>query len=448
MGLTGLEIFKKLPQTNCGDCGFPTCLAFAMRLAAGQEELEKCPHVSEEAKAELSDASAPPIRKVTIGVGDTAFTVGEEQVLFRHDKTFYNPTAFAVLISDDEDEAAVNTKLEQVNKNRFERIAQLLRANAVAVRCSSGDSGKFKTFVERIKGATDLPLILMGEADVLGAALEVCADTKPLLYAATEANIDAMVALAKDKAVPLVVQSETLDGLAALTEKAEAAGVKDLVLEPASRSLSENLRDLTLIRRAALKQKFKPLGYPTIALPALETQDSYQEAMRAAVYLMKYGSIVVLSSLEQWKAMSLFTLRQNIFTDPQQPMQVESKIYNINGADADSPVLITTNFSLTYFIVSGEIEASKKPAWLVVMDSDGLSVLTGWAAGKFVPERIAAFIKKAGVKDMVSHNKLIIPGYVAQISGELEEELGGDWEVIVGVREAGDLPAYLKSLAG
>lgn len=447
MALTGLEIFKKLPQTNCGDCSYPTCLAFAMRLAAGQEQLEKCPHVSDEAKAELSDASAPPIRKVTIGSGEMAFNVGEEQVMFRHDKTFYNPTALAVMIEDGEDSASVDAKLDQVNKNRFERVGQLLRANAVALRCVSGDAVKFTELVKKVKDDTDLPLILMADAQTLALALEVCAADKPMLYAATESNADAMATLAKDNGCPLVVQSEDLDNLASLSEKIAAAGVKDIVLEPASRKLSDNLRDMTQIRRAALKQKFKPFGYPTLAVPAIETQDDYQEVMRAGIYVMKYGSIVILKSLEPWKALSLFTLRQNIFTDPQQPMQVEQKIYSLNGADENSPVLITTNFSLTYFIVSGEIESSKKPAWLVVMDSDGLSVLTAWAAGKFVPERIAAYIKKSGLADMVKHRKLIIPGYVAQISGELEEELGGEWEVVVGVREAGDIPAYLRGMA-
>lgn len=445
MALTGLDIYKMLPKTNCGECGFPTCLAFAMRLAAGQAELDACPHVSEEAKAKLSEASAPPIRLVTVGVGDKAFKVGEEQVLFRHEKTFYNPCGFALLIEDSMSDKEAKAKIDQVKSSQFERIAQLLRADLVALKNSSGDASKFAALVKKISDSTDFPLILMSEkAEALKAALAHCADKKPLLYAAKKDNYESFASLAKENNCPLVVSDESIEGLVELSDKISGLGVKDLVLDPSSRKPSTTVRDFVYIRRSALRQKLRSLGYPVIAFPAEESKDSLEEAVLAAVYVIKYGGIIVLKSLEPWKALPLFVLRQNIYTDPQQPMQVEEKVYAINSPNETSPVLITTNFSLTYFIVSGEVEASKVPAWLCIMDVEGLSVLTAWAAGKFVPEKIAPFIKKSGIQDKVKHRTLIIPGYIAQISGELEDEMGDNWKVQVGTREAGDIPVFLK----
>jgi acetyl-CoA decarbonylase/synthase complex subunit gamma len=445
VALSGLDIYKKLPKTNCGECGFPTCLAFGMRLAAGQAQLDSCPYVSEEVKSELSEASAPPIRLVTIGKGDKVFKVGEEQVLFRHEKTFYNPPGLAVLIEDTASDAVINEKLKQAKESQFERVSQILRANLVAVKNSSGDAVKFADAVKKVKDGIDFPLILISDsAEAIKAALEISKDDKPLIYAANKDNFEVMAELAKEYNAPLAVKgSGSLEELAQLVEKITALGVKDIVLDSGARVLNETLRDLVYIRRSALKQKFRPLGYPTITFPCEEVEDDYLEAAFAGIYIMKYGGIVVLSSLEPWKVLPLAVLRQNIYTDPQQPMQVDEKIYPINNPDENSPVLITTNFSLTYFIVSAEIEASRVPTWLCVMNVEGLSVLTAWAAGKFVPEKIAPFVKKCGIEEKVKHRKILIPGYIAQISGELQDELA-DWEVMVGTREAADLPAFLK----
>ncbi|MBC7252396.1 MAG: acetyl-CoA decarbonylase/synthase complex subunit gamma [Actinobacteria bacterium] len=447
MGLSGLDIFKKLPKTNCKECGFPTCLAFAMKLAAGQANLDDCPYVTDEVRAELAEAAAPPIRGVTVGVGEEAFKVGEELVLFRHEKTFFNPAVLGVLVSDDMDEARVDELLKQAKECVHERVGVILKVGTVAVKCASGDAGKFKALVEKVKGATSKPLILMAEdVEVMKAALEVAADSRPLLYAATEANVEAMGALAKEKDLPLAVKAADLDKLAELSEKLTGMGLKDLVLDPSPRAPRETFKDLVAIRRAALNQKFAPFGFPTITFPCEETDDELYETVLAAMYICKYGGIVILSHAEQWRMYPLLVLTLNIYTDPQRPMAVDSKFYEIGNPDENSPVLVTTNFSLTYFIVSGEIEGSKIPAWLGVVDVDGQSVLTAWAAGKFVPETIAKFINTSGIADKVKHRKLIIPGYVAQISGELEEELP-DWEIVIGTREAADLPAFLRQFS-
>ena len=443
MALTGLDIYKKLPQTNCGECGVPTCLAFAMKLAGGQAELTACPHVSEEVKEQLTEAAAPPIRIVTVGRGDKEFKVGGETVLYRHDKTFLNPPGFGVLVEADSDDAAIEAKVKQVSGMSFERVGQVLEANLIAIKAGS-DSSRFAEVVKKVSGISDLPLMLMSnDAAAMKTAIEPVAEARPLICAATKDNYEDMASLAKEKSCPLVVSdSGGLTALAELVEKVTALGVKDIVLDPRADAGFDTLKNLTFARRAALKKKFRPLGYPVITWPCDE-EDEMLEAVLASVHVAKYGGIVIFNSLEPWKALPLLVLRQNIYTDPQRPLTVDQGIYEIGSPDENSPVLVTTNFSLTYFIVSSEVESSKVSSWLCIMDSEGLSVLTAWAAGKFVPERIASFISKSGIADKVKHNKLVIPGFVAQIKGELEEELS-DWDILVGPREATDIPPYLK----
>ncbi len=447
MGLSGLDIFKKLPKTNCGECKFPTCLAFAMKLAGGQASLDDCPYVTDEVRAELAESSAPPIRGVSVGVGDDAFKVGEELVMFRHEKTFFNPSVFAVLVSDDMDDGQVESLVKQAVDCEHERVGVILKVGAVAVKSASGDAGKFAALVGKVKGLTAKPLLLMSEdAAVMAAGVDAAGDCKPLICAATEANVDAMGALAVEKNLPLVVRSADLEKLAELSDKLTGMGVKDLVLDPAPRAPKESFTDMVALRRAALKDKNKSFGYPTITFPCEESSDELYETTLAAMYVCKYGGIVVLSHVEQWRMYPLLVLALNVYTDPQRPMAVDSKFYEIGSPDENSPVLVTSNFSLTYFIVSGEVEGSKIPAWLGIVDTDGQSVLTAWAAGKFVPETIAKFINTSGIADKVKHRKIIIPGYVAQISGELDEELP-DWEIVIGTREAADLPAFLRQFS-
>ncbi len=443
MALTGLDIYKKLPQTNCGECGVPTCLAFAMKLAGGQAELAACPHVTEEVIAALEEASAPPVRIVTVGRGEKEFKIGGETVLYRHEKTFVNPPGFGVLIETNSDDAEIEAKVKQADELSFERVGQVLRANLVAIKADS-DSSRFVEVVKKVNEITDLPLMLISEdVETMREVIGLVAEKRPLICAATKDNYEAMANMAKEKSCPLVVkESGGLSSLAELVEKITELGVKDIVLDPHADAGADTLKNLTFIRRAALKQKFRPLGYPVITWPSDE-EDDMLEAILAAVHVSKYGGVIILKSLEPWKILPLLVLRQNIYTDPQRPLTVEQGIYEIGSPDQNSPVLITTNFSLTYFIVSSEVESSKVPSWLCIMDSEGLSVLTAWAAGKFVPDRIASFFNKSGIDEKVKHKKLVIPGFVAQIKGELEEEIP-DWEIVVGPREATDIPAFLK----
>ncbi len=445
MGLTGIQIFKMLPKTNCKECGQPTCLAFAMALAAGKAELEKCPYVSDEAKAVLAEASAPPIRPVKIGDGERGFTIGGETCMFRHEKTFVNKPGLAIFVTDTMPDEEIDQKIDNFMKYRYERVGVLLKADMFAVKNESGDADKFKALVEKINGKTDATFTLMSDStDALSAAIGVLGDNKPLIYAATKDNWEEMAELAKSTGVPLAVKAENLDEAAELTQKIQEKGVKDMVLDTSSRTLRRAFEDQIFIRRLALQKKFRPLGFSTIAFPNEMTDDPFKEAVIASMFIAKYAGIIVLSEAEPHNLFPLLVARLNIYTDPQRPMMMEQGIYEINDPDENSPVLITTNFSLTYFVAGGEIEASKVPSWLLIMDTEGLSVLTAWAAGKFVGDAMGIFIKKSGITDKVKHRKIIIPGYVAVVSGDLEEELGPEWEVMIGPREAAHLPAYLK----
>ncbi len=444
MALTGVDIFKLLPKTNCKKCGFPTCLAFAMKLAQRQASIDLCPDISEEAKQKLSDAAAPPIRPITFGSGDRAVKMGEETVLFRHDKRFVNPCVLALQIKDTLSEADIHHKIEEALNSEIERVGQRLRIDALALTNDSNDVGKFETAAKIISSkAPDFPVIICTEnPSIAEPVVKLLSNKKPILYGANSENSEAMANLAKTHKVTLGVTANGLDELSGLTEKIKSLGVEDIVIDSGARKAKEILRDNTLIRRAAIKKNYKPLGYPAITFA--QREDTLVEALIGVIGIAKYSSIIVLNSIEKWKNVALFTLRQNLYTDPQVPMQVEQKIYTIGEPVQDSPLLITTNFSLTYFIVSGEIENSKVSTYLAVMDCEGLSVLTAWAAGKFTAGKIAQFIKESGVEDNVKHRELIIPGYVAILSGAIEEKLEG-WKVTVGPREANGIPAFLKS---
>ena len=443
MALTGLDIYKQLPKTNCGECGSPTCLAFAMQLAAKKTSLDKCPHISEEGKATLEGASAPPIKLVTIGTGEKKVEIGNETVLFRHEETFYHETAVAIAVADNLDEEALRASIEKIKRLQFERVGLNIAINLVAIRDTGGDKERFAKVAKRVDEEVGLPLILISEKpEVIEAALQVCGNKRPLIWAADSNNYQDMARLAKDYSCPLTVKGKGLEELSELTQKIASLGVQDLVLDSGARDLPETISDLTQIRRLALKKNYRPLGYP--ALTFASNGPPSQEIARASLYIARYAGIVILEGTEPWQILPLLTWRQNIYTDPQKPIQVEPKVYEVGSVNDKSPVLVTTNFSLTYFTVEGDIEASKVASFVVVVDTEGTSVLTAWAAEKFTAESIAAAVKNQGVEEKVSHRKLILPGFVAVLSGKLEEKLSG-WEILVGPRESAGIPAYLKN---
>ncbi len=454
MALSGLEIYKLLPgsskdpaekaHSNCKECGYPTCLAFAMKLAAKQAELSSCKYISEESKAKLSAAAQPPIRLITLAADGRSAKAGNETVLFRHEKTFYNPAGIFVRVADTLPADAIQRQVQAVADYKVDYVGLPLRLDGVAVEAASGNAAQFGAAVAAASAAM-VPLILVTEDPaIMAEGLAQTGGITPLLCGATADNWEAMAQLAKSAKAPLVVRADTLTGLAELTEKLVAAGVEDLVLDPAARSFAGSLTALTQVRRLALKKNFRPLGYPTIAFPYLGQADAGMEMLLAGQQIAKYAGFVVLSRFEPAEVYPLLVLRANLFTDPQKPIQVEPGVYPINKPTADAPVLVTTNFSITYFAVANEMESSGQPAWLLVADAEGMSVLTAWAAGKFDAEKIAKTVKTTGIAEKVSHRKVVIPGHVAVLMGELEEELP-DWQIKVGPREAVDLPRFLKT---
>jgi acetyl-CoA decarbonylase/synthase complex subunit gamma len=449
MALKGTDVVKKLPdggKKNCRECGFPTCFAFAMKLASGGVSLDKCPYLPADVKAELEEALAPPIKPVTIGSGKNALDIGGEEVVYRHEKTFVHQPGIALLISDKEADAKVDEKLKKIKELQFPWVGLTLKANVLALHFESGDKAKFEALVKKVCEDNDLPMVLMSEdVDVLLSARKICGDRKPLLYPVTKENIDKVIAGIKGSPTPVVVRGHSVEELIPLTTKLKDAGLDEIVLDPIAKNMQEAIRDQTLIRRAALKQNFRPLGYPTIGFPCFIAKDEVREILLAAMFVIKYPGIIVLSDFDQYSLLPLLVQRLNIYTDPRMPMSVEQKVYEIGEPNDESPVLITSNWALTYFIVASEIEGSKVSSWLCVKDTEGLGVLTGWAAGKFSGDSIGPFIKKSGIEDRVKHRRLVIPGKVARIRGELEEALPG-WEIVVGPREASEIPAYLPSL--
>lgn len=442
MALTGIQIFKLLPKTNCGECKYPTCLAFAMALASGKAELDACPHVAAEARAELSEASAPPIRQLGIGVGEYEVKIGGETVMFRHEKTFFNKPGFAIRITDTMDDEEVKSRFRKVHEFQYERIGTILRPELVALQ-ETGNKERFLNLVRKACGEAYGIILMTNKTGVMKDALEISKEKKPLIYAATKENCEEFGFLAKAFACPLAVKGQGMEGAAELTEKLTAMGLKDLVIDTSTRTVRESFQEQVMIRRAALVGKYKPLGFPTITFPCEMADTLIKETVIASCFVAKYAGIIVLSDFAGESIFPLLLQRLNIYTDPQRPMTTTEGIYPINNPDSTSPVLVTCNFSLTYFIVSGEIENSRVPSWLCIMDTEGLSVMTAWAAGKFVGDGVGAFIKKCGVAEKVDHKKLIIPGYAAAILGDLEDELPG-WEILIGPREAAHLPAYLK----
>ncbi len=441
MALTGLQIYKLLPKTNCKKCGFPTCLAFAMALAQKKVELAKCPDVSDEAKAELEGASAPPIRLASIGPKDQTLEIGNETILFRHEQTFFHPAGLAVRIDSADPER--KAKCEAVKKMDFMRVGMQKWVELVALQDTSPDASSFAEAAKEAREVSGRPLILMTEdPEKMKAAATPLKDDRPLLYGATAANAEAMAAVAKELGCALGVKAKDLDEAAELTQTIKKAGVEDMVVDPGSKDAREALNDFTQMRRLAIKKNFRPLGYPPIYFAREEDRDLH--LAEATTAMAKYAGIVVMDQPYAEQALALITLRLNVYTDPQKPIQVEPKVYPVGEPKEDSPILLTTNFSLTYFTVESEVEASRVPSYILVPDTEGMSVLTAFAADKLTAEGVAKFIKEINLEGMVKHKKLIIPGYVAVMSGALQEESG--WEIMVGPREASAIPAYLKTV--
>ncbi len=440
MGMTAIEIYKMLPKTNCGECGFPTCLAFAMQLANLKVELSDCPHVSDDAHAALGAASAPPIKLVTLGDGDLKMEIGDEKVLYRHEKTFYHAPPLVGIVEDGWDEDTIRAKATSVKDLVFDRVGRQEGMNAVAIWHTSGDMA---ATAKLAKEASGMPVVLVGsdEGAVRGALGAVGGD-KPLIVSSETSSNATMVALAKEHGCPVAVGSDGgLEGLSDEVKAAKDAGVEHIVMLMHGK-LGDLFNDLIAVRRLAINKGFRELGYP--AMTIIEAEDDIESVLEASVLLMKYSSIVLMRNYSPELILPMVTLRLNIYTDPQKPIQVKPGIYNVGQPGPESPFMLTSNFSLTYFSVEGDVDKSKVASRILVIDTEGLSVLTAFAAGKMEPDKMAAAIEESGIEGMVDHKRLIIPGMIARASGKLGELTG--WEIVVGPRESSGIPRFLKDL--
>lgn len=442
MALSGLDIYKLLPKTNCKDCGFATCLAMAMALAQKKISLDKCPHVTAEASAALESASQPPIKLVTIGAGEAKFEVGNETVMYRHEQKFYHPAAIGFLVEDSMSEEEIDKTVAKINALKFERVGQRIGANLMCVKNSSGYRNKFLTAVSIVDAVSNMSIALYSDnAQSMQEAVKLCGEKRPLIICGEKAPLDAFIKLAVENNLPLAVTCAGCEEAAEATAKARAGGVEEIVINLKEKSLSKRIQGFTYIRRGALKSNFRPFGYPIMAFT--ESDDPDMELAEALSYMAKYAGIVVMKNTDKEFVYPILVARQDIYQDPQKPVQVEPRIYEIGKVTEDSPVLVTTNFSITYFTVAAEVESSKVPTYVICCDAEGMSVLTAWAAEKFTAEQITEMLKKCGIEDMISHRTLTIPGYVAVLSGKLEEVSG--WDISVGPREASGIINYLKN---
>jgi len=441
MALTGLQINKLLPGTNCKECGSSTCLAFAMKMASKKAEIAQCPYASDEAKKTLGAAAEPPVKTVALGP-QGALKLGGETVLYRHEKTFVSPTAVAVAVDASRDPQALDQELARIASYRLERVGQVFQVDMVAVVQGKATADAFAAAAKKAFDLTRRPLVLKGnDAASLLKAAQAVQGARCVLSAADGSSAAELMKGARETGHALAVTGSDLDAVAALAGRMREGGFQDLVLQFPETGLKGAFLANTVARRAALLDGLKNLGYPSLRFLSGPLMDT---GLGAAVEIAKYGGIVVLPCFDPALLSPLLTLRLNLYTDPQKPVQVEPKVYAVGEPMRSSPVFVTTNFSLTYFIVTGEIENAGLSAHLVVPECEGMSVLTAWAAGKFNGTRIARFIKETGFENEVDTRRIIIPGYVSTISGELEESLPG-WKVLVGPQEASDIESFART---
>ncbi|MFW6137690.1 MAG: acetyl-CoA decarbonylase/synthase complex subunit gamma [Spirochaetota bacterium] len=442
MPLTGMQIYKLLPKTNCKECGFPTCMAFAMQVAAKQKAVTDCPHLSEEAKEELAEASAPPMRLVTIGPEQKQFQLGQETVMFRHEEKFHRPCGIAVKISGDLSDDQANSKVEKINNSVFVRIGEEIHPQLCAVEIDGCEDPAAR--VKSIDEKSSFPLVVMGkDAGKMKEACQAVQSSRPLVYKADASNIDQFAEIASSANLPLAVAGKNLEELADLTQSAKDKGVEDLLLCFDISSPAQTLRDLTTARRACLKKGFRALGFPTVV--EINADSPENETLYGAMFAAKYAGIVIIEGGEPWELLPILAIIQNVYTDPQVPNTVEAKLYEVGNPDEDSPVMFTTNFSLTYFSVQSEVERSKVPAYISVVDTEGLGVLNAYAGDKISAEKIVKTLQQQKVAEKVKHRKLIIPGLVPVFRAEIEDT--SEWkEVIIGPESAREIPGFLTSV--
>ncbi len=455
-----LQVYKYLPGTNSGKCGETTCMAFAARLIDRSRKPEECPFLLEdefkEKYLELVDLLAPEIREVTIGVGEKARTIGGDDVLYRHQLTFFNQPPFAYDVTDTMSESDLVERVKKIQDYRKFYVGSFLTLDMIAVRSVSGDPEKFSSTVKKVLETTDLPLVLCSfQPDVMRAGLEVSADQNPLVYAATESNWQDFARLALEFKVPITLSSPSLDKLKSLAVTFQEMGLKDLVLDPVThptgRGLQESFRRFLELRRAGIKEGQKDIAFPLMALPITSwlvhkdpLEASYWEAVLTTIFTVRYGDIMILHSLEPYSLLPELHIRDTIYTDPRTPVKVEPGVREIGTPDGDSPVFVTTNFALTYYTVESDLSSNKISCYLAAVDTEGIGVEAAVAGGQLTAAKIKDTFENAGFnfEEKTNHKTLVLPGLAARLQGDVEDTTG--LGVMVGPPDSGRIPKWLE----
>jgi acetyl-CoA decarbonylase/synthase complex subunit gamma len=457
--LSPIEIYKLLPGTNCKECGETNCMAFAAKLVNREATLEQCSPILEakykDAFEKLWALLKPPVRAVEVGHGEYKVVIGGEYVVYRHEFTYFNPTAVAIDVSDEMPLEEFVSRIKAANDFEFDYIGMKLKLDMVAVRSTSDDPNTFADAVKKASETTELPLMLCTlNPTVMEHGLTAVAESKPLIYAATRGNWKEMSDLALMYKCPIVASAPfDLKLLRSLTKTLLEYGLEDIVLDPGSlpeEGLAETLNNFTMLRWAGINEEDELLGFPLMGTPIMAWADKaedpvineWNEATLAGALIARYADVLVMHNVSGWSLLPQVILRQNLYTDPRKPVSVEPGVRTFGEPDKLSPVLLTTNFALTYYTVFSDIDTSNIDCYLIVVDTEGISVESAIAGRKMTAETVAEAFKTFNIDGIVDHRKLIIPGRAARISGEVEELT--DWDVIVGPMDSSEIPSFLE----
>ena len=457
--LSPIEIYKHLPRTNCKECGETNCMAFAAKLVNREATLQECKPLLDPKQIEtfnrLWALLKPPVKAVEVGVGDYRKKLGGEYVLYRHEFTYFNLPALAIDVTDEMPDGELEARVKVVNELVYEYIGMKLTLDMVAVRCTSNDASKFEAAVKKVAKLTNKPLVLCAlDPAVMEQGLAAAGDKRPLIYAATKTNWKEMADLALMYKCPIVASSpQDLDTLKSISKTLSEYGVEDIVLDPGTQwdeGISKTMDDFTILRWNAINEEEEHLGYPLLGTPivtwAKPTEDhvlnEWNEAMLASVLVTRYSDILILHSVSGWSLLPMIFLRQNLYTDPRKPVSVESGIRKFGEPNDMSPVLLTSNFALTYYTVASDIESMKFNCYLLVVDSEGMSVESAVAGRKMTADTIAETIKTNKLDELVKHRHMVIPGRAARLSGEIQEASG--WTISVGPMDSSGIAKYLE----
>ena len=454
MAVTAMDVYRLLPKTNCAKCGEASCMAFATKLSQKETDIELCTQLSANEADKLADVLAPAVREIMIGKGNKAMMVGGDEVLYRYELTYYNPTPLVIDISDDMDPAEFEERVKKIEGTEFERTGELLTLDAIALRNKSGDASKFKEVAEKLKNSKLALVLCSFDPEAMKAALEVVGDERPLIYGATENNIEEMAALAIEYDCPIALfVPNDLEKMKELSRILRVKGIKDIILDPGTfvnDGIGDTLDNFVMIRRLAVEERDDDFRFPVLGVPAIawlengedDVDTAIKEATIAATLMDKYADMMIIHGTEIWELIPVLTLRQSVYTDPRKPQAVDPGLYEFGEVNEDSPVALTTNFALTYYTVEGDLKSGKANGYLLVLDTEGRAVDVSVAGSQFNGKAVADLIKETGIEDKVKTRKMVIPGLGAPVSGEIEDESG--WEIMVGPRDSSALADFLR----